>query len=326
MGSRTEGISVMRTAWVLPGGSTFGAAQAGLTTALFEADIKPDLLVGTSAGSLNAAWLASDPTLRGAEKLRELWLATRRTDVFPVRPGRFLAGKLGLSNHLLGNHGLARWVHQTMPYRRIEEAEIPLTVTATDIGSGDPVYFDHGPILPCLVASCALPGVFPPVQVQGRWLVDGGATALMPVSRAVEQGADRVFVIPCGGTEPFEFTRSRRGIGSIATLPVPQTPPRSISGVNGAALGAAMAATSRLDLQVNARRCELYVVPAPSIENLSPYSFEHSPALVDAAWRIAQDWLPTARPVPPGPVDIGGNPILDSQHYASSNAKPNVPG
>lgn len=299
----------MRTAWVLPGGSTFGAAQAGIATALLESDLAPDLLVGTSAGSLNAAWLAYDPTPGGAEALRQLWISTRRTDVFPMQFFRYLAGKLGLSNHLMNSHGLARWLHQVLPYRRIEDARIPLSVTATDIQTGDAVYFERGPLLPALVASCALPGVFPPVRVGGRWLLDGGAAALMPVSRAVRLGAERVFVVPCGGTEPFEFTQRKRGIGALATLPAPKVPPRSISGVNGAALGAAMAAASRADLELNAERCELYVVPAPSIDNLSPYSFEHAQALIDAAWRIARDWIPTARPVSAGPVDMSGAPV-----------------
>ncbi|WP_344679851.1 patatin-like phospholipase family protein [Saccharopolyspora taberi] len=299
----------MRTAWVLPGGSTFGAIQAGLVTSLFESGVEPDMVVGTSVGSLNAAWLAGDPTPGGAVRLRELWLSMRRSDVFGIQPSRVLAGKLGLTNHLISNHGLARWLHQTLPFRRLEDARIPLTVTATDVDTGEAVYFDRGPALPPLVASCSIPGMFPPINVDGRWLVDGGPAAFMPISRAVEQGAERVYVLPCGGTEPFQYNPRRRGIGAIATWPPPKIPPRSISGVNGAALGAAMVAAARLDLQLNATRCELYVLPAPSVIGLSPYSFEHASALIDAAWEIGKRWFPTARPVPEGPVDIGGRPL-----------------
>jgi len=131
-----------------------------------------------------------------------------------------------------------------------------------------------------------------------------------------------VFVLPCGGTEPFEFTQDRRrGIGSIATWPPPKSPPRSISGVNGAALGAAMVSAARLDMQVNAPRCELYVVPAPSIVGLSPYSFAHSGALIDSAWRVARDWLPAATPVPAGhPVTIAGRPVGDEQFGITDSA------
>ncbi|MER5389927.1 patatin-like phospholipase family protein [Saccharopolyspora sp. NPDC002686] len=312
----------MRTAWVLPGGSTFGAIQAGLVTALFEAGVEPDLLVGTSAGSLNAAWLAGDPTPGGAEKLRAIWTSMRRTDVFPIQPTRILAGKLGLSNHVMGNHGLARWLHNNLPFRRLEDARIPVTVTATDIDSGDAVYFESGPALPPLVASCSIPGMFPPVKIGDRWLVDGGPAVFMPISRAVERGAERVFVLPCGGTERFEYNQTRRGIGSIATWPAPRVPPRSVGGVNGAALGSAMVSAARLDMQLNATRCELYVLPAPSVVGLSPYSFGHASALIDAAWEIARRWYPSAKPVPEGPVDIGGNPIASGQFGVSAVAPP----
>ncbi|WP_245780044.1 patatin-like phospholipase family protein [Actinopolyspora lacussalsi] len=291
------------TAWVLPGGSTFGAVQAGLISALFESGITPDMLVGTSAGALNSAWLAADPTSRGAERLRELWTGMRRRDVFPVDPLRILAGKLGMSNHLMSNRGLATWLHRTLPFRTLEEARLPLTVTTTDVDTSEAVFLESGPALPALVASCAIPGVFPPVEVAGRSLIDGGPAAFMPISRAVARGAERVYVLPCSGTRSLESDEARFGM-----LPPPRRPARSISGINGAALSAAMFAASTLDMQLNAAHCELYVLPSPKVERLSPYSFRHSAALIDWAWRTAHDWLPTARPVPAAPVDIAGDP------------------
>ncbi|MFC7341000.1 patatin-like phospholipase family protein [Saccharopolyspora griseoalba] len=312
----------MRTAWVLPGGSTFGAIQAGLASALFEAGVEPDLLVGTSAGSLNAAWLAGDPTSRGAAKLRELWMTMRRSDVFPIQPTRVLAGKLGLSNHVMGNHGLARWLFNNLPFRRLQDAKVPVTVTATDLDTGDAVYFESGPALPPLVVSCSIPGMFPPIQVGDRWLVDGGPAAFMPISRAVEQGAERVFVLPCGGTEPFDISSGgeRRGVGSIATWPPPKTPPRSVGAVNGSALGAAMVSAARLDMQLNASRCELYVLPAPSVVGLSPYSFAHSRALIDESWQVAREWYPNAARVPDEPVDIAGKPVRSGEFGVTDTA------
>lgn len=295
----------MRTAWVFPGGSTFGAVQAGLATALFESGIRPDVLVGTSAGSLNAAWIAGKPTEEGLRELRELWVSMRRSDVFPVDPLRMLAGKLGLINHLMSNHGLAGWLYRTLPYRRLEDTEVPLIVTATDVDTGEPVYFDRGPALTALVASCSIPGLFPPLRVGDRRLVDGGPAAFMPISRAVAEGAERVYVLPCTGTVPFEVVRSRR-------LPwSPRTTPRSIADINGSALGAAMAAAATLDMQLNATRCELFVLPAPSVAGLSPYSFAHSAALIDFAWQNTRDWLRIATAVPPGPVDITGAPVAE---------------
>lgn len=296
----------MRTAWVLPGGSTFGAVQAGLATGLVEAGIRPDLLVGTSVGSLNAAWLAGDPTEQGVRNLRELWVSMRRSVVFPVDPVRMVAGKLGMINHLMSNRGLASWVHRTLPYRRFEDADLPLTVTATDVETGSPVYFDRGPALPPLVASCSIPGLFPPMRIGDRWFVDGGPAAFMPISAAVAKGADRVYVLPCTGTLPFEVSLSRR-----FAVPRSTSARKSIRNINGSALSAAMVAAATLDIQLNATRCELFILPAPSLVGLSHYSFDHSAALIDFAWVATRTWLGTARPVPPGLVDITGRPIED---------------
>lgn len=302
----------MRTAWVLPGGSTFGAVQAGLATGLLESGIRPDLLVGTSVGSLNAAWLAGNPTEQGAQDLRELWLSMRRSDVFPVNPVRMLAGKFGLIDHLMSSRGLASWVHRTLPYRRLEDAEISVTVTATDVDTGEPVYFDRGPALPPLVASCSIPGLFPPLRIGDRRLVDGGPAAFMPISRAVAEGAERVYVLPCTGTMPFDARQARR-----LRIPVPaKTTPRSIGDINGSALNAAMVAAATLDMQLNATRCELFVLPAPSVVGLSPYSFHHSAALIDFAWSATRTWLHTARPVPAGQVDITGTLVADGRSVA----------
>ncbi|GAB2745142.1 hypothetical protein GCM10027174_18710 [Salinifilum aidingensis] len=295
----------MPTAWVLPGGSTFGAIQAGSATALLQAGERPDLLVGTSAGALNAAWLAHDPTERGAKALRRLWTTMRRADVFPVQPLRILAARLGLAHHVMSSSGLLRWLHRNLPYQRIEQTGVPLTITAADLERGTAVYFDRGPVLGPLVASCAIPGMFPPVRFGERWLVDGGVTTFMPVTRAVDLGADRVFVLPCGGAEPFR-TGSGDNAGAVATWPVPSTPPRSVAGVNGASLGAAMVAGARSELRYGAERTELYVAPAPSTEGLSRYSFDHSAALIDATWEVVRHWYRRASPVQAGPVDLTG--------------------
>lgn len=298
----------MPTAWVLPGGSTFGAIQAGSVSALLEAGERPDLLVGTSAGALNAAWLAHEPTERGAQALRRLWMTMRRADVFPVQPLRILAARLGLAHHVMSNYGLLRWLHRNLPYQRIEQAGVPLTITAADLELGTAVYFDRGPVLAPLVASCSIPGMFPPVRFGERWLVDGGVATFMPVTRAVDLGADRVFVLPCGGSEPFR-TGSEDNAGAVATWPVPATPPRSVAGANGVSLGAAMVAGARAELRYGAERAELYVAPAPSTEGLSPYSFDESAALIDATWELVRRWYPRASPVPAGPVDLAGAPL-----------------
>jgi NTE family protein len=231
----------------------------------------------------------------------------RRADVFPIDPMRILVGKLGFANHVMSNLGLTKWLHRTLPYRRLQDAEIPVTVTATDAINGDPVYFDSGPALPPLVASCSIPGLFPPVRYGERWLVDGGPAAFMPISRAVAQGAERVYVLPCTGTRPLGISERKWSLAALTALRAPKKPPKSISGINEVALGAAMGTASKLDMRLNSARCELFLLPAPSVVGLSPYSFEHAGALIDFSWDLVRNWLPNAEPVSAKVVEAASN-------------------
>src|SRR6266700_1618542 len=142
-----------RTAFVLAGGAALGAMQAGMVHALYERGIAPDLLIGTSAGALNAAFLASrPPTVATAEQLAALWRGLRRTDVLPLRPATLLGGLAGRCDHLIPDQALRRLATRHLQFERLEQAAIPL----------------H------LVAAAAIPGVLPPVRWRGRLLADGG--------------------------------------------------------------------------------------------------------------------------------------------------------
>lgn len=267
----------MTVAWVLPGGASLGAVQAGQAQALFGAGHHPDLIVGTSAGSLNATWIAAEPSERGADELAALWLGVRRREVFPISPVRVLAGLAGRRDHVVSSRPLAAWLRSHLPLWRLQDAAIPLTVTATDLDSGEPVFLDHGDAIPALLASCAMPGVFPPVVLDGRVLVDGGMAADAPVSRVVESGADRVYILPTLG-------------------PVPPGRPRGALDVLLRSIGLILGNARDTELEGWWPRCELYVLPAPSIPGISPFSFNYSATLVSTARELTQSWLPRARP------------------------------
>ncbi|NYI04871.1 patatin-like phospholipase family protein [Allostreptomyces psammosilenae] len=303
----------MTTAWVLPGGGSYGAVQAGQARALMEAGIFPDMVLGTSVGSLNAAWLAGDPTREGVERLRRMWLEIRRTQAFPVDPLRMLGGVLRLRNHVMDNAPLGRWLSSRVSFHNLEDGRLPLTVTAVDVLTGDPVYLDRGPLIPALLASSALPGIFPPVEIDGRWLIDGGLAAHTPVTRAVDQGADRVFVLPSSGTQPFSLTPEARGLTEPhgRPSPSPSEPPHTPASVRAAALGAAIDTTVRLELELGAQRCELYVLPAPNLAGLSSFSFRHARQLMNAGLALGRRWIAEGAPrVGPGPVAVDGAPAL----------------
>jgi len=275
----------MTTAWVLRGGASIGAAQVGMAKALIEAGHHPDQLYGTSAGALNAAWLAADPTLVGLEALSRLWTVVRRRDVFPISAPLAIAGLAGLSDHLVSSRALAKWLRSTVLVRRLEDGVLPLTVVATDVETGEEVLLESGPAVPALLASSAMPGVFPPVRVAGRWLIDGSVASDTPVGPAVRAGADRVFVLP-------------------SVPAVPMVRPRSALNVLLRSTAISLARHNDDAIATWSGRCQLYVVPVPLVPGVSPFSFDRSPDLIDAGYLLTSAWVADARPVAPGaPAD-----------------------
>jgi NTE family protein len=189
-------------ALVFSGGARYAAAQAGMLRALWDSGVRPDLVIGTSAGALNAAAFAADPTDEGIERLVAAWEVTRRSDVFPFRPVQLLRGLVGHSDHLVPQSHLRSWLAHQLDLELLEDTVLPLHVVATDRSTGGAVVLSQGPALPALLASCAIPGVFSPVEIGGRELVDGGLAADTPVGHAVALGATTVFVLPSHAPGP----------------------------------------------------------------------------------------------------------------------------
>jgi NTE family protein len=126
-----------RTAFVLAGGAALGAMQAGMVHALYERGIAPDLLIGTSAGALNAAFLASRPaTVATAQELAALWRGLRRSDILPLRPATLLGGLAGRRDHLIPDRALRRFAARHLQFERLEQASIPLHLFAFDLLAG----------------------------------------------------------------------------------------------------------------------------------------------------------------------------------------------
>lgn len=195
-----------RVAFVLSGGGPLGALQVGAMHALFERDIRPDLAVGTSVGALNAAWLAMDPTTAGIAHLETSWRNMKEGDLFPG--GRFKASwarMLVKGNRVFENSALRRTIENTLGPARFEDAQIPLAVTATELETGTEMVFTSGPLLGPLLASTAMPGIFPPVEVDGRTYIDGGVANNVPIAPAAGLGATTIYVM-----NSTSHTRQRR--------------------------------------------------------------------------------------------------------------------
>src|SRR5690349_6220378 len=191
----------MSTAFVFSGGASLGAIQVGMLEALYERGIRPDLIVGTSAGALNGAFIAERPqTVETARELGDVWRGLRRGQVFPVNPLTGALGFLGGRDHLVPDSGLRRLIERHTRIDRLEETLVPLHVVATDVLTGEEVRLSEGSLIDAVMASAAIPGVLPSVSYDGRALMDGGVANNSPFSHAIELGADRVYVLPTGAT------------------------------------------------------------------------------------------------------------------------------
>lgn len=187
------------TAFVLSGGGNQAVAQVGMLRALLERGIVPDVVVGTSAGTINGAAVAADPTVAGVERLAEVWRGLHGDDIFP-------GGRLGRawnilrrSDHLFSNEGLQR-VIDLLPVDRFDQLQVPLRVVVTDFETGEELVIGAGPVKPAILASASLPGVFPPVHLGGRILIDGGVVNNVPLRHALMGPVDRIFVLNVTGS------------------------------------------------------------------------------------------------------------------------------
>ena len=191
-----------RTAFVLGGGGNLGAVQVGQLKALISNGIVPDVVVGCSVGALNGAAIAGEPTLAEIERLEELWRRLSREDIFPsTRLGRgpWMFVRNGLS--AFSDHGLQQVIDNWMRYRLFEEAKVPFWAVATCLRTGREHWFHSGDVRRPLLASTALPGVFPPVSIDGHTYIDGGVVNNVPMSKAFELKAKRVYVLDVGSLE-----------------------------------------------------------------------------------------------------------------------------
>lgn len=189
----------MTTAFVLSGGGSLGAVQVGMLAALDEQGIRPDLLVGTSAGALNAAYIAVHGfDQHSIAELADIWRGLTRQQVFPVDPLRQGLALLGRRPSLCSMRPLRRIVQRHVTVKNLEDASIPVHVIATDVLSGEEAVLSTGDAVDAVLASAAIPAVFRPVEREGRQLVDGGVANNTAVSQAVRLGADRVVIVPAG--------------------------------------------------------------------------------------------------------------------------------
>ena len=266
----------MVTAFVFSGGGSLGAVQVGMLRALVERDIRPDVLIGTSAGSLNAAFVAGHGS--SAETVRDLgalWRGLRRADVFPFQPVRAVLAALGRTEAVCSPEPLARLLRRHVAFSRLERATLPLHVVTADLLSGESVILSTGDAVEALVASCAIPAVFPAVRRDGRLLCDGALAVNSGIAHAATLGADVVYLLPAG------------------TACALQEPPRHPVAAAVHAVTLLLHQRSLLESEVYATRLDLRVLAPPCPLAISGADFGQADTLIARGYEAASSWLDT---------------------------------
>jgi len=281
-------------AYVLGGGGSYGASQAGQLRALARTDLRPDFIVGTSVGSLNGTILAETPETAG-DRLSAFWSLVDRDMVFGS-PRTMMMNLASLRPAVADPKPLQNLIEASTPSRDFADLELPLTAVAADVNSGHHVELTSGDLVSALMASTAIPGVFPSVKREGRKLIDGGVMANVPIGIAAEQGAQTLVVLDCG-----------------FNLFAPRTDPTLPHALLRAT--AMMAASQvRRDLALYTDRTILYVPakwPAASL----PYDFSKSQINNTESYILALQWLAQLEVDGPGlygePPDVTRANIAD---------------
>jgi NTE family protein len=188
-------------AFVLGGGGVHGAAEVGMLRALVEAEVKPDLVLGTSVGAINGAVLAADSTADSIERLAAMWDDLTAGDVFGGSLITRTATLVRTRTHVHAHGPLRRLLRNHFDEQLIEDLPIPFQCVAASIERARGHWFDHGPVLDAVLASCAVPGLLPPVRIGTEHYLDGGLVDSIPVGRAIELGARTVYVLQVGRVE-----------------------------------------------------------------------------------------------------------------------------
>lgn len=261
------------TAFVFAAGGSLGAIEVGMLKALTAAGVTADFVVGSSVGAINAAYFATDPTVEGVKRLEDVWHRVRRRDVFPITPVGGMVRLLTARDHLVSPAGLRRLLERSLALQRLEQARIPCHVIATDILEGKAVRLSAGSAVEALLATTAIPVVFPPVRIAGRALVDGAVASSTPIAAAVALGAARVIVLspglPCAAREP----------------------PVGIVALGLQALHVLIVNQVLADLERLAGVTDVVVVPPLCPLAVSSYDFSQTAELIERAAAATGHWL-----------------------------------
>jgi NTE family protein len=243
-------------ALALGGGFARGFAHLGVLQVLEQNHIAISHIAGTSVGSiLGAAYASGAPLARIIATCRTL----RFRDI-----ARWRVSRLGLAS----NHRLADLIEHVFESRRFEDLRIPMAVVATNLNTGEPVVFTEGDLIDPIRASCAFPGIFEPVEIGTRWLVDGALTAPVPTQAARELGAKYVIGVSVGMQDGH--TGAPSNIFQVVSR--------------------AVCAAQKHQLELWERHADLIL--RPDVQSLAWDDFDHADEAIEAGKTAARRALP----------------------------------
>jgi NTE family protein len=229
-------------------------------------------VTATSSGSLNALVYAADPTMAAVDRLERLWLSARRRDLFRVRPTAIGRGLFGSSPALASNASLRRLLESTLPVQFLEDTKIPVGIAVADTAARKAVVLRSGSAVDAVLASSAVPGLFPPVVIDGREYIDGGLVADPPLGPAVELGATHAYVLPVGWpiVEPVAGNAATRIADAVDWL---------------------CWRVAEFELERWSAHCQIHLLPSPSTRMIAPFDLRATRRLIDEAYVLTTHWL-----------------------------------
>lgn len=246
--------------------------------ALLERGITPTLVVGTSVGAMNGAAIAGDPSLGTVDSLREEWLSIDTERIFGGSIFSGAANLIRTRTHLHSNRALRVFLEDVLPASTFEDLKVPFQCVAASIERAEERWFFEGPLVEAILASTAVPGVLPPVEINGEHFIDGGIVNSIPLSRAVELGARTIYVLQ---------------VGRIETALVAPTTPLQVALV---AFEIARRHRFARDLAAIPKGVDVHVLPtgeskAPSLSQLRYRDFRALARRMDSAYKATSDYL-----------------------------------
>jgi NTE family protein len=268
--------------YVLGGGSSLGALQVGMLQALVEQDVLPDVVAGTSVGALNASVVALEPK-SAANRLSHLWVKMTRERVFPGGLAAQARTLQRAKTHLFPSTGLATVIREFLGSAvTFDDLALPLCVVTTDVATAHAHVVSTGPLSPALLASAAVPGIYPPVELGSLVLYDGGLVANVPMRQALGLGARSLVVLDCAF--PGQLPAAPQSLAEVFMYTVLVT----------------MRTQAVLEAPLVAEQVPVVYIRGPQVQMTSPLDFSHTQTLIEAAYQAARLFLDTVQITGPG--------------------------